>query len=225
MAKLNKSTPLPFRRIEVVLSHSRKAYSEVVFRQTTENLIRCLENAFWHFGGVPKTLVPDNLKAAVLKADWYDPDLNPKLRSFCEHYGTVLLPTKPRTPRHKGKVERGATCATFFSACTRTTYAWRRCCPIAGPRRIPRRFSIIGWKSHEPKRFAPALDVPIAAPVANDPTPHRPPPWTKRSLSTERNTKNAASHGTCCNICPRCGKCGPQAWPRRSDRMGAPVGI
>jgi hypothetical protein len=66
-----------------------------------------LENAFWHFGGVPKTLVPDNLKAAVLKADWYDPDLNPKLRSFCEHYGTALLPTKPRTPRHKGKVERG----------------------------------------------------------------------------------------------------------------------
>ena len=93
--------------IRVVLSHSRKAYSEVVYRQTTENLIRCLENAFWHFGGVPKTLVPDNLKAAVIKADWYDPDLNPKLRSFCEHYGTVLLPTKPRTPRHKGKVERG----------------------------------------------------------------------------------------------------------------------
>ena len=93
--------------LRVVLSYSRKAYSEVVYRQTTENLIRCLENAFWHFGGVPKTLVPDNLKAAVLKADWYDPDLNPKLRSFCEHYGTVLLPTKPRTPRHKGKVERG----------------------------------------------------------------------------------------------------------------------
>jgi transposase len=41
----------------VVLSHSRKAYSEVVWRQTTEDFIRCLENAFWHFGGVPKTLV------------------------------------------------------------------------------------------------------------------------------------------------------------------------
>ena len=138
VAKLNKSMPLPFRRMEVapgeeaqidfgtgapiidedgrrrrthvlrvVLSHSRKAYSEVVYRQTTDDFIHCLENAFWHFGGVPKTLVPDNLKAAVLKADWYDPDLNPKLRSFCQHYGTVLLPTKPRTPRHKGKVERG----------------------------------------------------------------------------------------------------------------------
>lgn len=93
--------------LRVVLSHSRKAYSEAVFRQTTEELIRCLENAFHHFGGVPKTLVPDNLKAAVLRADWYDPDVNPKLQSFCEHYGTVLLPTKPRTPRHKGKVERG----------------------------------------------------------------------------------------------------------------------
>ncbi len=51
--------------------------------------------------------MPDNLKAAVIKADWYDPDLNPKLQDFCEHYGTVLLPTKPRTPRHEGKVERG----------------------------------------------------------------------------------------------------------------------
>jgi len=93
--------------LRVVLGHSRKGYSEAVYRQTTDNLIGVLENAFRYFGGVPQTLVPDNLKAAVLRADWYDPDVNPKLRSFCEHYGTVLLPTKPRTPRHKGKVERG----------------------------------------------------------------------------------------------------------------------
>jgi transposase len=91
----------------IVLSCSRKAYSEVVLRQTTEEFLRCLENAFRHFGGVPKTLVPDNLKAAVIQADWYDPQLNPKLLAFCQHYGTVCLPTKPRTPRHKGKVERG----------------------------------------------------------------------------------------------------------------------
>ena len=91
----------------IVLSHSRKAYSEAVFRQSTDDFIRCLENAFHHFGGVPKTLVVDNLKAAVIKADWFDPDLNPKLLAFCEHYGTVILPTKVRSPRHKGKVERG----------------------------------------------------------------------------------------------------------------------
>lgn len=91
----------------IVLSHSRKAYSEAVYRQTTDDFLRCLENAFHHFGGVPKTLVIDNLKAAVTKADWFDPDLNPKILAFCEHYGTVVLPTKVRTPRHKGKVERG----------------------------------------------------------------------------------------------------------------------
>ena len=63
----------------IVLNHSRKAYSEAVFRQTTDDFLRCLENAFHHFGGVPKTLVIDNLKAAVTKADWFDPDLNPKI--------------------------------------------------------------------------------------------------------------------------------------------------
>lgn len=93
--------------LRIVLSHSRKAYSEVCWRQTSEDFIRVLENAFWQFGGVPKTLVIDNLRAAVSKPDWFDPELNPKLMSFCRHYGTVILPTKPYTPRHKGKVERG----------------------------------------------------------------------------------------------------------------------
>jgi len=93
--------------LRVVLSHSRKGFSEVVFRQTTEDFIRCLEDAFHHFGGAPGTLVLDNLRAAVSKADWFDPEINPKVQSFCAHYGIVALPTKPRTPRHKGKVERG----------------------------------------------------------------------------------------------------------------------
>ena len=66
-----------------------------------------IENAFWHFGGVPKVLVIDNLKAAVKQPDWYDPELTPKIQSFCEHYGVTILPTKPRTPRHKGKIESG----------------------------------------------------------------------------------------------------------------------
>ena len=135
--KLGKSRTLPFRRMEtlpgqeaqvdfgrgapvirdgkrrypwvfrIVLSYSRKAYSEAVWRQDTESFLRCLENAFRAFGGVPRTLVPDNLKAAVLQADWYDPELNPKIEEFCRHYGCVLLPTKPATPRHKGKIERG----------------------------------------------------------------------------------------------------------------------
>jgi transposase len=93
--------------LRVVLSHSRKAYSEAVYRQTTDDFLRCLEGAFRCFGGVPRRVVLDNLKAAVKKADWFDPEINPKVRCFGEHHGTVFLPTRPYTPRHKGKVERG----------------------------------------------------------------------------------------------------------------------
>ena len=135
--QLGPAQPLPFRRMEsepgqeaqvdfgqgawvvedgrrrrphvlrVVLSHSRKGYTEVFWRQTTENFIRGVESAFRHFGGVTRTLVIDNLRAAVKKVDWFEPELNPKVVSFCEHYGTVILPTKPAMPRHKGKVEAG----------------------------------------------------------------------------------------------------------------------
>ncbi|TWT29133.1 Integrase core domain protein [Thalassoglobus neptunius] len=90
-----KRRPWMFR---IVLSCSRKAYSEVVWRQTTDNFIAAIENAFHYFGGVPKRLVIDNLKAAVKNADWYDPEIHPKLQSFAMHYGTVFVPTKPYTP-------------------------------------------------------------------------------------------------------------------------------
>ncbi len=135
--QLGANSPLPFRRLEsepgqeaqvdfgqgawvfeqerrrrphvlrVVLSASRKGYTEAFWQQNTENFIRGLENSFRHFGGVPRTLVIDNLRAAVSKADWFDPELNPKVVSFCEHYGVVILPTRPAMPRHKGKVEAG----------------------------------------------------------------------------------------------------------------------
>jgi transposase len=96
--------PYVFR---IVLSFSRKGYSEAIYHQSTDDFIRCMENAFWYFGGVTRTIIIDNLKAAVTNADWYDPDIHPKIQSFCEHYGTVIVPTKPYTPRHKGKIERG----------------------------------------------------------------------------------------------------------------------
>jgi transposase len=91
----------------IVLSHSRKGYSEATERQTTEDFLRCLENAFAHFGGVVETLVIDNLKAAVKHPDWFDPELVPRFAACCAHYGVTVLPTRPYTPRHKGKVERG----------------------------------------------------------------------------------------------------------------------
>lgn len=93
--------------LRVVLSFSRKGYSEAVFRQNTESFIRALENSLHYFGGSIRAFVIDNLRAAVNKADWYDPDINPKIRAFADHYGVAILPHRPYTPRHKGKVERG----------------------------------------------------------------------------------------------------------------------
>lgn len=93
--------------LRMVLSYSRKGYSEAVMRQDTESFLRCLENALRSFGGVPAVLNLDNLKAGVIKADWYDPEINPKLADFCRHYGVSVMPCRPATPQHKGKVERG----------------------------------------------------------------------------------------------------------------------
>ena len=126
----------------VVLSYSRKGYSEVVLRQTTDAFLLCLENAFWHIGGVPRRIVLDNLKAAVLHADWFDPELHPKIQAFAAHYGCVFLPTKPRMPRHKGKVERGVDYVqenalkgrTFTSLHDQNEYLWRWEAETADPR-------------------------------------------------------------------------------------------
>jgi transposase len=119
-----------------VLSHSRAGYSEVVWRQDTETFIRCCENAFRHFGGVTRTTIVDNLKAAVLDADWFDPGLNPKMADFAKHYGTVVLPTQPARPEHKGKIEAGVKYAqnnalkarTFASLAEQNTFLadWER---------------------------------------------------------------------------------------------------
>ena len=89
----------------MTLSNSRKSYEEVVWKQDVETFIRCHEHAFAHFGGVVKTVKLDNLKAGVLKAHLYEPELNPNYFAFSQHYQFVPLPCRARAPEHKGKVE------------------------------------------------------------------------------------------------------------------------
>ena len=93
--------------IEVDGKRRRPHLFRAVLSHDTETFLRGVENAFRYFGGVTRTVVIDNLKSGVLTADWYDPELNPKLREFAVHYGTTVLPTKPAMPRHKGKIEAG----------------------------------------------------------------------------------------------------------------------
>lgn len=92
---------------KMTLSCSRHSYEEVVWRQTVESFIRCHENAFRFFGGVPKVIRLDNLKAGVSRACLYDPEINVLYQALANHYGFTPLPIRPRTPRHDGKVERG----------------------------------------------------------------------------------------------------------------------
>jgi transposase len=89
------------------LCYSRHQYAELVFDQKTPTWLALHRRAFDDWGGVPQRMVPDNLKAAVLKAMVYDPVLGEAYRRMAQHYGFVVSPTTPGVARHKGKVESG----------------------------------------------------------------------------------------------------------------------
>jgi transposase len=91
----------------MTLSYSRHQYATLVYDQSVKTWLRCHREAFEAFGGVPKRLVIDNLKAAIVQAVWHDPVVQRSYREFAEHYGFLIAPCRPRTPRHKGKIESG----------------------------------------------------------------------------------------------------------------------
>lgn len=94
----------------MVLGHSRHQYSEVVFDQRTATWLDLHQRAFSQLGGVPRVIVPDNLKAAVIRAAFGIsglPELNRSYRELARHYGFRVDPTPPRSPEKKGKVESG----------------------------------------------------------------------------------------------------------------------
>jgi len=70
-----------------------------------EDLILGTENALHFFEGVPLSIVPDNLKSAVIKSSRYEPVINENFKSFADHYGTTVLPARVRKPKDKALVE------------------------------------------------------------------------------------------------------------------------
>lgn len=90
----------------MTLCHSRHGYEEAVWDQTLETFLRLHENAFTELEGVPKVIRHDNLKAAVVRACFYDPDSNELYEAFARHWGFTPLPTRPRNPKENGKEER-----------------------------------------------------------------------------------------------------------------------
>ena len=109
-----------------VLGASNFTYAEATWTQSLPDWIGAHVRMFRFFGGVPRLVVPDNLKAGVHKASFYDPELNRSYGMMASHYGVGVLPARPRRPKDKAKVENGVrfaqTCIlgrlrrqTFFS--------------------------------------------------------------------------------------------------------------
>lgn len=88
------------------LGASNYTYAEATVSQSLENWIGSHQRALSFFGGVPRCIVPDNLKSGVSRACHYDPEINRSYQSFAEHYGVAILPARPKAPRDKAKVEK-----------------------------------------------------------------------------------------------------------------------
>jgi len=90
----------------MTLSFSRYMFVKIVFDQCVKTFISCHLDAFKFFSGVPETVKIDNLKAGILKANFYEPIVQRTYAAFAAHYGFWAQPTRVYTPTDKGKVER-----------------------------------------------------------------------------------------------------------------------
>ncbi len=95
-----------------ILPCSSLIYVESFRHEKMPSWISAHNNMFQYFGGVPRTVVTDNLKVGVDKAIFYEPSINRTYQEMAEHYGTVILPTRIAKPRNKGAVENAVKIAS-----------------------------------------------------------------------------------------------------------------
>jgi len=88
------------------LGFSKYSYIEAVPNEQSTAVIEALRHCLAYFGGVPRGLVPDNMKTAVTRADRYEPQFNATLSDFCNHYGMALMPARVRKPKDKALAEQ-----------------------------------------------------------------------------------------------------------------------
>jgi transposase len=90
-----------------VLGASNYTYVEATFTQQVPDFVASTARALAFYGGVPRAIVPDQLKSAVTLASRYDPGIQRTFADFGRHYRTTILPARPASPRDKAKVEVG----------------------------------------------------------------------------------------------------------------------
>jgi len=89
-----------------VLGASSFTFAKATWTQALPDWIDAHVRAFEAIGGVPELVVPDNAKTAIVKASFYEPEVNRTYAEMAAHYGTAILPARPRRPRDKAKVEQ-----------------------------------------------------------------------------------------------------------------------
>lgn len=95
-----------------VLGASNYTYAEATWSQGLADWLGAHVRALEFFGGCPEIVVPDNLKSGVIKAGFYEPDLNPSYQEWAAHYGVAVLPARVRKPKDKAKVENAVLVAS-----------------------------------------------------------------------------------------------------------------
>src|SRR3989475_770636 len=86
----------------LTLGYSRKSVRLLTWQSSTRIWAELHEQAFARLGGAPAVIVLDNLREGVLRADVYEPTLNPLYRDVLAHYGVTALPCRVRDPDRKG---------------------------------------------------------------------------------------------------------------------------
>ena len=90
-----------------VLGASNYTYAEATWTQQLPDWIGSHVRALTFIGGSSKVIVPDNLKSGVHKPCFFEPRINRTYADLASHYGTVVIPARPRKPRDKAKAEVG----------------------------------------------------------------------------------------------------------------------
>ena len=88
-----------------ILGGSQYSYIEASESQQLDDFLASMTNSLVYFGGVPRAIVPDNLKSAVTKPSKYEPVINRNFQAFALHYQTTILPTRSYKPQDKALVE------------------------------------------------------------------------------------------------------------------------
>jgi transposase len=102
----------PAQLFVAVVGASSYTYAEATFTQSLSDWIGSHTRAFAFYNGVTAIVVSDNLKAGITKACFYEPAVNRTYAEMAAHYGTAIVPARPRRPRDKAKAETAVLLAT-----------------------------------------------------------------------------------------------------------------